>query len=93
MRLSEERIDFISDQILDALFKDDLIKIDGSEKTIRHEMNRVMMTDLAMEDKIDEVVVNMIRSLKRNVPEGSPEWNAIFLQKKEEIASKYNYTL
>lgn len=93
MRLSEERIEFINQQILDLLEAEGLISIQGQRSTVLVEMNRTVMIDLKREDEIDAEVEAMIRKMKRNIPEGSAEWNAIFLQKKEELAARYNYIL
>jgi hypothetical protein len=93
MRLSEERIDFINRQILKSLLEEGLIAIDGRESAVLIEMNRTLLEDLSFEDKLDEEVAAMIRGMRRTIPEGSPEWNSIFLQKKEELAARHRYIL
>jgi hypothetical protein len=93
MRLSEERIDFINAQALDALIDLGLIEIEGRERSVLVEMNRVALQDLAHEDRIDEEVRQMIAKMKRDIPEGSAEYSAIFLQKKEELATRDGYVL
>jgi hypothetical protein len=93
MRLSEERIDFINAQILDALIDNGQIEIEGRERSVLVEMNRIMLQDLAHEDRIDEEVRQMIAKMKRSIPEGSAEYSAIFLQKKEELAARDGYVL
>ena len=93
MRLSEERIEFINAQILDALIDNGLIEIEGRERSVLVEMNRVVLQDLAHEDRIDEEVRQMIAKMKRSIPEGSAEHSAIFLQKKEELATRDGYVL
>jgi len=93
MRLSEERIEFINQQVIDRLFGDELLEIDGREKAILVEMNRVVIQDLAFEDQLDNEVHEMIMGMRRNIPMGSPEYQAIFLQKKEELAARKNYVI
>ena len=93
MRLTEERIEFINRQILDSLTDQGLIAIDGRESAVMVEMNRTLIGDLSFEDKIDAEITAMIEGMKRDIPEGSPEWNAIFIQKKEELANRHGYTL
>jgi hypothetical protein len=93
MRLSEERIEFINQQVLDRLFDDELLEVDGREKAILVEMNRVVIQDLAFEDDLDRQVHEMIMGMKRSIPPGSPEYQAIFLQKKEELAARKNYVI
>lgn len=93
MRLSEERIAFINRQILRSLLDEGLVEIKGRESGVLVEMNRTVLEDLSFEDKLDEEVEAMIRGMRRTIPEGSPEWNSIFLQKKEELAARHRYVL
>jgi hypothetical protein len=93
MRLSEERIQFICRQIIDALLKKGLIQFRGSKPNLLTALARIVMSDLAIEDQIDAEAQKTISSMKRDIPEGSSEWHSIFIQKKEEIARRKNYIL
>lgn len=93
MRLSEERINFISRQVAKELTGQELIKFKGSEIVLESEIARVIIEDLKIEEEIDREVVEMISNMKRNIPQGSAEWQAIYHQKKEEIARRRNYLL
>lgn len=91
MRLSEERIHFISTQIAKELIDTGLIAYGGTRIVLESEIARVILEDLKIEDEIDREVVDMIDNMKRNIPQGSAEWSAIYAQKKEEIARRRNY--
>lgn len=91
MRLSEDRIHFISQQIAKDLLDKHLIKFGGSRIILEAEISKIIMEDLQIEEEIDREVVEMIEKMKRNIPPGSAEWNAIYAQKKEEIARRKNY--
>jgi hypothetical protein len=91
MRLSEDRIQFIAAQIARELTDKTLIKFSGSAIVLESEIARVIHEDLGIEDEIDKEVVDMIESMQRKIPHGSAEWQAIFMQKKEEIARLRNY--
>ena len=91
MRLSEERVEFISEQIEKELRDKKMIAYYNRKRRLKSIIARVIILDLAMEDKIDKEVEKIIRSIKRDIPEGSAEWNSIFQQKKEELAKRYNY--
>lgn len=91
MRLSEERIHFIARQVVAELLEKKLITYGGSEVVLEAEVARVIIEDLRIEEQIDREVVDMIASMKRNIPEGSAEWSAIYAQKKAEIARRKNY--
>lgn len=91
MRLSEERIEFIARQIARALSDKKYVSYYARSRTLESLIAREVMKDLAFEDKIDAEVEKSIRSIKREIPEGSAEWMSIFQQKKEELAKRHNY--
>lgn len=91
MRLSEDRIQFIAGQIAKELVDKQMIKFSGSRIVLESEIARVLLEDLKIEEEIDREVVDMIDRMQRKPPQGSAEWQAIFMQKKEEIARRRNY--
>lgn len=93
MRLSEDRINFIASQIAKELTSKGVIKFGGSEIVLESEIAKIIHQDLKIEEEIDREVVEMIEGMKRNIPQGSAEWSAIYHQKKEEVARRRNYIL
>lgn len=91
MRLSEERIYFIVDQIIESLLSKQLIETSLPKNILRREIAKVFIKDLKIEDEIEEEVIRIIKSMSRDIPEDSPEWQSIFRQKKEELAQRRNY--
>jgi hypothetical protein len=91
MRLSEKRIQFIATQIVDELLAHNEIAYSGSRLALETEVARIISDDLRIEDEIDEEVVQMISKMKRNIPQGSAEWDAIYQEKKAELARRRNY--
>ncbi len=91
MRLSEKRIQFIATQIVEELLGHDEISYTGSRLALETEIARIISEDLRIEDEIDQEVVEMISKMKRNIPQGSAEWDAIYQEKKAEIARRRNY--
>lgn len=91
MRLSEDRIQFIAGEIANELVDKKMINFSGSPIVLESEIARVIHGDLSIEDVIDKEVVEMIESMQRKPPQGSAEWQALFSQKKEEIAARRNY--
>lgn len=86
MKLSDERINDLSHKILEALKKwaaqipDTSKALLGIKKGIR-EFGEIL-------EKIDAHVRQKIASLKRNVPEGSREWDLLYRQYCGEELSK-----
>jgi hypothetical protein len=91
MRLSEDRVHFIAQQIAKELLQKELIRYSGSRIILESEISKVILEDLAVEVEIDREVVEMIGKMKREIPPGSAEWSAIYAEKKEEIARRKNY--
>ena len=91
MRLSEARIEFIAQQIARSLTDKKYVGFYNRKLKFHSIIARVMIQDLAFEDKIDAEVEKIIKSIRRDIPEGSAEWGSIFQQKKEELAKRYNY--
>jgi hypothetical protein len=91
MRLSEKRIQFIAQQIAKELLERGEISYSGTPLVLESEVARIISDDMRIEDEIDQEVVEMISRMKRNIPQGSAEWDAIYQEKKAEIARRRNY--
>ena len=90
MRLSEDRISHISHLIADGVWKDDLVDFVDDEKVLT-EIKRVLAGYLKIEDDADTVAREKIRSLSRNVPEGSREWDVLYKKYFEEEINRKNF--
>ena len=77
MRLSDDRISHIAHLIIDSVWKDDLVDYTSDEKAL-HETKRVITEFLKVEDDADTAARDRIRSLSRDVPEGSREWDLLY---------------
>ena len=90
MRLSEDRVSHISHLIADGVWKDDLVDFVDDEKVLT-EIKRVIAGYLRIEDDADTVARDKIRSLSRNVPEGSREWDVLYKKYFEEEINRKNF--
>jgi hypothetical protein len=91
MRLTEDRIQSIAKKIVDGLREQKMIKVKGIQSRVEVEIQRLVTQDLMIEDEIDAEVERQIDSMKRNIPYGSAEWNAVFTQLKDKICQQRNY--
>lgn len=87
MRLSEERVSHIVHLMFDAVWKDDLIDFVDENQALR-EAKGVFTRHLKIEDFSDDFAREKIRSLSRDVPEGSREWDILYRQYVEEAMEK-----
>jgi len=78
MKLSRDKVSEISHKLVEMLRKSrDLRLKDKNTNNIRLEIVRVMTELLMAEDKVDQAARAKIRTQKREIPEGSEEWDLL----------------
>lgn len=90
MRLSEDRISHIAHLISDGIWKDDLVDFKDDDRVLK-EIKRAIAEYLQVEDGADSAARSKIRSLSRDVPEGSREWEILYRKYFEEETSKKSF--
>jgi hypothetical protein len=75
MKLSRDKITDISHKIVSALRKSRDLRVRKDANEVRLEIVRDMTEILHMEEKVDRMARDKIRSQKREIPEGSEEWD------------------
>jgi hypothetical protein len=78
MKLSRDKVSEISHKLVEMLRKSrDLRLKDKNTNNVRLEIVRVMTELLLAEDKVDQAARAKIRTQKREIPEGSEEWDLL----------------
>lgn len=77
MRLSREKIVRISHQITDVLVASDDVEFVDDRDTIRQQIVQIMTALLREEEKIELEVRKRITSQKKEILEGSEEWEVL----------------
>jgi hypothetical protein len=78
MKLSRDKVTDISHKIVEMLRKNhDLRLKDRNTNNVRLEILRVMTEFLTTEDKVDRAARDKIRTQKREIPEGTEEWDLL----------------
>jgi hypothetical protein len=78
MKLSRDKVSDISHKIVDMLRKSRELRLRNKDSNaVRLEIVRVMTELLMAEDKVDRAARQKIRSQKREIPEGSEEWDLL----------------
>ncbi|MCB0414941.1 MAG: DUF507 family protein [Bdellovibrionales bacterium] len=83
MIMSEDRQSHLVHLIIDGIWKDDLVDYTDDDRALRvaqQGMNKFIQEAQA----IDVAARNKVASLKRNVVEGSPEWDVLYNKYYEE---------
>ena len=78
MRISREKIVRISHQITDVLVASDDVEFVDDRDTIRQQVVLIMTAALRDEEKADLEVRKRITSQKKEILEGSEEWDVLY---------------
>jgi len=84
MRLSREKVNLLSHQIADKLASIDAVEFIEDRNTIRLAVVDILGKWLKKEEEIDKAARHKIESQKRNIPEGSAEWEILYRKYYEE---------
>jgi hypothetical protein len=77
MKLSRDKITDMSHKIVAALRKSRELRVKKDPNEVRLEIVRAMTELLTAEEKVDRMSRDKIRSQKREIPEGSEEWDLL----------------
>ena len=90
MILSEDRISHISHKICDRLYLDELVDYTDEDEALR--VIKKSLTDvLHIWDEADTLVFEKIRTLKKGVQQGTPEWDVLHRKYMHEELLKKGY--
>jgi hypothetical protein len=78
MRLSREKIIRLSHQITDVLVSSDDVEFIEDRDTIRQQVVQILTATLRDEEKADTEVRKRITSQKKEILEGSEEWDILY---------------
>ena len=78
MKLSRDKITDISHKVLEMLRKSRELRLKQRDtNVVRLEIVRIMTDVLTTEEKVDRAARTKIRSQKREIPEGTEEWDLL----------------
>lgn len=78
MKLSRDKVTDISHKLVDMLRKSHELRLkDKNPNNVRLEIVRVMTDTLTAEERVDRNARLKIRSQKREIPEGTEEWDLL----------------
>jgi hypothetical protein len=78
MKLSRDKVSDISHKIIEMLRKNRDLRLRNKDtNAVRLEIVRLMTEVLLTEDKVDRAARAKIRTQKRDIPEGSEEWDIL----------------
>jgi len=84
MRVSREKVNVLSHRVADKLASMDEIEFIEDRNTIRLAVIDILNKWLKKEAEIDKAARHKVESQKRNIPEGSAEWEILYRKYYEE---------
>ena len=88
--ISEDRQTHLAHVIVDGIWKDDLVDFTDDDIAMRSANKAVAAFAKALRD-VDKKAEERVLSLKRGIPEGSPEWDVLYNKYFEEEMSRRGY--
>lgn len=84
MRMSRERIFYLTDLIVKELEGSPAVQVKNAEE-LRPEIMRAITEESKLEDTIDVEVRKILGSYARPLPEGSREWELLYQKTRDEV--------
>jgi hypothetical protein len=78
IRLSREKINFLSRQILNLLNKNDQVEFLDDPNEIRLIIVKAIEEEMRLYETLDKKAVDKIQSQKKAIEEGSREWEILY---------------
>lgn len=78
IRLSREKINYLSRQILDALFNDDQVEFLDESNEIRLSIVKSIEDEMKLYELLDKKSIEKISAQKKSIKEGSREWEILY---------------
>ena len=88
MRLTHERCVHLSHLFVNALEDDESVEFLRDPNDVRLKMLQILESELVKEDELEESIRRKIASQRRDLPEGSAEWDLLFRRYYEEEMKK-----
>ena len=93
MKLSRDKINDISHKLLTALRSSRLFRLKKDHNEIRLELVRNISELLTTEERVDRAARQKIKSQKRDIPEGTEEWDLLHKRYYAEELKKFGIDL
>jgi hypothetical protein len=77
MKLSRDKVNDISHKIVSALRKNRTVRVRKADNEVRLAIVGAITEILSMEDRVDKAARTKIRSQKKDIPEGTEEWDIL----------------
>ena len=77
-RLSREKINYLSKQIVGLLYKNDQVEFLDDPNEIRLIIVKAIEEEMRLYESLDRKAIDKIQSQKKSIEEGSREWEILY---------------
>lgn len=89
MKLSREKQIALSHVVLDYLLRDDGVEYFDEPQELRGKIFHLIEAEMKTDEAIEVLVRRKIESQRRDIPEGSSEWDVLYRKYYEEETAKH----
>ena len=93
MKLSEARIDKLSEEIVDVLAEQDDVRLQADDVKLRHAIRDEMIDELTVEERLDAEVRKMLEQYRSDITMGRMNYDELFRRVKQRLISERRIVL
>ena len=93
MKLSEARIDKLSEQIIDVLAEQDDVRLQGDDTKLLHAIRGVMIDELTVEERLDAEVRKLLEQYRGDIALGRMNYDELFRRAKQRLIAERRIVL
>lgn len=93
MKLSEARIDRLSEQIVDVLAEQDDVRLQADDTKLLHAIREVVADELMVEERLDVEVRKMLEQYRSEIAMGRMNYDELFRRVKQKLINERRIVL
>jgi uncharacterized protein len=93
MKLSEARVDRLSEQIVDVLAEQDDVRLQADDARLRRAIRETMIDELLVEERLDLEVRKMLEQFRSEIAMGRMNYDELFRRAKQKLIAERRIVL
>jgi hypothetical protein len=88
MRITKERVHFISKTLLERLLEQNLITVQIPKEELVRRIEHIMTEDLMIEDRLHQEVREILKGYEAEIEKGNVDYHKMFLMVKNKLVKE-----
>lgn len=93
MKLGEDRVDKLAEQILDALAEREDVRLQADDGKLLNQIRMTMIDELTVEERLDNEVRKLLDQYKGDIALGRMDYDQLFRRAKQRLINERNLIL